>query len=305
MITLRFGGYQPSRSVHTRGLRALAATVGRHAVGELAIEVTENIAASGHKAGDLFELVANGDLDGCYFASSYLTGRVPALAVLDLPFYSPSRAAVFAALDGAGGELLSAAVAARTPYRVLGHWDNGIRHISNRLRPINGPADCAGLRLRTLDSALHQAAFRQVGFIPEFIDVAGLTRAVAEQVVDAQENPLTNMVNFGLQAYHRHVSLTGHLLGIALVLVNRARFDALPRELRGVLTDAMRESEAVQRGLAIEEDAECVAFLAEAGIIPVAQQAIDLRAFQKAVAGVVDAAANTIEPELRRAFFAA
>jgi TRAP-type transport system periplasmic protein len=269
MITLRFGGYQPSRSVHTRGLRALAATVGRHAVGELAIEVTENIAASGHKAGDLFELVANGDLDGCYFASSYLTGRVPALAVLDLPFYSPSRAAVFAALDGAGGELLSAAVAARTPYRVLGHWDNGIRHISNRLRPINGPADCAGLRLRTLDSALHQAAFRQVGFIPEFIDVAGLTRAVAEQVVDAQENPLTNMVNFGLQAYHRHVSLTG------------------------------------QRGLAIEEDAECVAFLAEAGIIPVAQQAIDLRAFQKAVAGVVDAAANTIEPELRRAFFAA
>ena len=39
------------------------------------------------------------------------------------------------------------------------------------------------------------------------------------------------MVNFNLHVHHRHVSLTGHLLGIAPLLVNRARFDALPDEL--------------------------------------------------------------------------
>src|SRR5665213_2371647 len=66
VITLRFGGYQPARSVHSRGLQALAACVARRSAGGLAIEVTENVVANGHKAGDLFELVASGELDGCY-----------------------------------------------------------------------------------------------------------------------------------------------------------------------------------------------------------------------------------------------
>jgi TRAP-type C4-dicarboxylate transport system substrate-binding protein len=305
MITLRFGGYQPMRSVHSRGLHALADGVARRAGGELGIEVTENVVAAGHKAGDLFELVAGGTLDGCYFASSYLAGQVPALGVLDLPFQAGSLAAAFAALDGAGGALLDEAVAGATPYRVLGYWDNGIRHISNGVRPIYAPADCVGLRLRTLDSALHQAAFRALGFRPEFIDVAELAKAVAERRVDAQENPLTNMINFGLQAYHKHVSLTGHLLGVALVLVNRARFDALPAELRGVLTEAVRQSEAVQRGFAAEEDAACLKLLADAGITPVGPEEIDLSAFRAAVAETVDTAARGFAPELRRAFLGA
>ncbi len=299
---MRFGGYQPARSVHSRGLHALAASVARRAPDELAVEVTENVVAAGHKAADLFEMVASGALDGCYFASSYLAGRVPALGVLDLPFQAGARAAAFAALDGAGGALLDAAVAGATPYWVLGYWDNGIRHISNGVRPIYAPGDCLGLRLRTLDSALHQAAFRAAGFRPEFIDVAELAKAVADRRVDAQENPLTNMINFGLQAYHKHVSLTGHLLGVALVLVNRSRFDALPGELRAVLTDAVRESEALQRGYAADEDAGCMALLTEAGIIPVGPDAIDLSAFRAAVSEVVEAAALGFAPEMLRAF---
>jgi C4-dicarboxylate-binding protein DctP len=304
VITLRFGGYQPARSVHTRGLHALAANVAQR-TDALAIEVTENVVAIGRKAADLFTMVASGELDGCYFASSYLAGRVPALGVLDLPFQAASREAAFAALDSTGGALLADAVTATTPYRVLGYWDNGIRHITNGVRPILRPADCAGLSLRTLDSALHQAAFRALGFRPEFIDVAELPKAVADRRVDAQENPLTNMINFSLQAYHPYVSLTGHLLGVALLLVNRDRFDALPDTVRASLTDAVRDSETQQRGFAIAEDADCLTLLAAAGIMPAGPGTIDLAAFRAAVAQTLDAATNGFSPELRRAFLPA
>jgi TRAP-type C4-dicarboxylate transport system substrate-binding protein len=305
MITLRFGGYQPARSVHTRGLHALAARAMHHAPDTLAIEVTDNIVATGHKAADLFTMVANGTLDGCYFASSYLTARVPALGVLDLPFQAASRSDAFAALDGAGGVLLAEAVAAATPYRVLGYWDNGIRHITNGVRPIHHPADCIGLSLRTLDNALHQAAFRALGFRPEFIDVAELPKAVAERRVDAQENPLTNMINFGLQTYHPHVSLTGHLLGVALLLVNRERFDALPGTARTALLQVVHESETIQRGFAAEEDAACLKILDESGITPVGPDAIDLSAFRAVVANTVHAAAHSFPPALRQSFLEA
>ncbi|HME21760.1 MAG TPA: TRAP transporter substrate-binding protein [Acetobacteraceae bacterium] len=283
MLALRFAGYQPARSVHTRALHALRDGVARRANGAFAMTVTDSIVATGRKAADLLTKVASGELDGCYFASSYLAARVPALGVFDQPFQAGSREQVLAALDGDVGAALAEQVAAATEFRVLGWWDNGIRHISNAVRPIRTPADCVGLRLRTLDNAQHQATFRRLGFRPMFIDVADLPRAVAERTVDAQENPLTNLVNFNLQTYHKHVSLTGHLLGIAPLLVNRARYDALPDELGRMLDAAARESETIQRRLAVAEDDACLRLLAEAGVTIIGSDAIDLEGFRAAV----------------------
>ena len=180
MIALHFAGYQPARSVHTRALHALRDSLARRSDGALAITVTDSIVAAGRKAADLLTMVASGELDGCYFASSYLAARVPALDVFDQPFHAGSREEVFAGLDGDAGAALAERVAAATEYRVLGWWDNGIRHISNGVRPIRTPADCVGLRLRTLDNVQHQAAFRRLGFEPMFVDVADLPRAVAD-----------------------------------------------------------------------------------------------------------------------------
>jgi len=91
MVTLRFAGYQPARSVHTRALHSLRDGVARRAGGTLKIEVTDSIISQGRKAADLLAMVERGELDGCYFASSYLTGRVPTLAVFDEPFQGGSR----------------------------------------------------------------------------------------------------------------------------------------------------------------------------------------------------------------------
>jgi TRAP-type C4-dicarboxylate transport system substrate-binding protein len=283
MTALHFAGYQPARSVHTRALHALRDSVASRADGALSITVTDSIVAAGRKAADLRSMVENGDLDGCYFTSSYLAARVPALGAFDQPFQAGARETVFAGLDGDAGPALAERVAAATTYRVLGWWDNGIRHISNAVRPIRSPADCVGLRLRTLDNAQHQAAFRRLGFQPTFIDVADLSRAVAERSIDAQENPLTNLVNFNLHAHHRHVSLTGHLLGIALLLVNRARYDALPDASLRALDAAASESEVHQRALATAEDAECLRLLVAAGVTVIGPDAIDLQGFRTAV----------------------
>jgi C4-dicarboxylate-binding protein DctP len=283
VITLHFAGYQPARSVHTRALHALREGVAQRVGHALCIAVTDSIIAAGHKAADLLRMVANGELDGCYFASSYLARKVPPLAAFDRPFEAGTRQEVFAQLDGKTGAALARAVAAATPYSVLGWWDNGIRHISNAVRPIRTPADCVGLRLRTLDNAQHQAAFRRLGFQPVFIDVADLPRAVADRTVDAQENPLTNMVNFGLHHHHSYVSLTGHLVGIAPLLINRARYDALSGELRQAVAAAAAESAATQRKLAIAEDGGCRQVLLDAGVAVLEFDATDQSKFQIAL----------------------
>jgi C4-dicarboxylate-binding protein DctP len=226
------------------------------------------------------------ELDMCYFSSSYLVARVPSLGLFDRPFRLVDRAGAYAVLDGDAGRQLARDVAAATGFQVLAFWDNGFRHISNARHAIVRPSDCRGLRLRTLHNANHQRLFRALGFEPVVIDVKDLAAAVAEHRVDAQENPLTNLLNFDLHRTHRFVTLTGHLFGVAPVLCNRARFAAWPAEVQTAVNEAMAAATSLQRSLAAEEDEICLAELLADGVDVVRADRIDRAAFVAAVANI-------------------
>jgi TRAP-type C4-dicarboxylate transport system substrate-binding protein len=159
-----------------------------------------------------------------------------------------------------------------------------VRHISTRLRPIRHPGDCRGLSIRTLDNAMYQQVLAAVGFTPVVLDVKDLLRAVETHAVDAQENPLTNTVNFGLHKVHKHLSLTGHFHGVALLLANRAWFDRLAPEMQGAVRAAAADATAAQRQWAIHEDALCLERLKAEGVAIVPAEEIDMAAFRAAVA---------------------
>ncbi len=284
---LRVGGYQPDTSVHTRAMRHLTqALAGRPGRG-WSIEWHGDVTAEGRRAADLLAMVEEGTLDLCYFASSYLADRVPSLGVFDLPFVISDRSELQGRLDGPLGARLASDVASASGYHVLGFWDNGFRHVSNRLRPIRSVEDCRGLRLRILDNELHRRIFASFGFEPVVVDVKHLVAAIASHEVDAQENPLTNFVNFGLHRLHPHLGLTSHLAGIALLLANRSWFDRLPADARTALEAATRQATAKQRALAAAEDERCLALVRRAGVSVVPPAEIDRAGFRQAASAVV------------------
>jgi len=281
--TLRIAGYQAETSILTRALRQLAAAVPG---ANWQVEVIPSVTERGYRATDLLTMVEEGKIEVCYFASSYLTGRVASLAELDRPFSGVDRTRIYAELDGDLGTRLTAAVAGHTGYRVLGFWDNGYRHISNRLRPIRSPQDCRGMRIRTLDNAIYQKVLEAIGFTPVVIDVKDLVRTVETHQVDAQENPLTNTVNFGLHRTHKHLSLTSHFHGVALLLANRTWFEALAPPMQADLLAAAAKATTAQRQFAIAEDDQCLEQLRREGVTVVAAEEIDLAAFRALVAGL-------------------
>ncbi|KUP94519.1 TRAP transporter substrate-binding protein [Tritonibacter horizontis] len=278
-----FGGYQGPASVHTRGAEVFAAALTRITDGDATVELRPNITAEGHKAADLLTLVEQGDIHGCYFSSSYMAGRVASLALFDMPFAAPKRDALFTRLDGDLGVYIADDVARQTGFAVLGYWDNGLRHISAR-RALTGPDDCKGLSLRTLASEDHQRAFRALGFDPRVIDVKDLPTAVASGEVDAQENPLTNIYNFGLHRAQPEITLTGHLQGVAPVWFHRATLESWPADLRQAIRDAITEASIAQRGFALEDDSSCTQALRADGARLHSPSDAQIRAFRDAVA---------------------
>jgi C4-dicarboxylate-binding protein DctP len=281
-IKIRLAGYQPQRSILSQALRELAGSIAQRAGESVEISLTENVTAAGKRADALLAMTEGDDLDICYFSSSYLAARVPALELFDRPFVFAERSAAYAELDSATGQVIRDEVARATGFQVLGFWDNGFRHISNARRPIRSPADCAGLRIRTVNNATHQAFFRKLGFEPVFIDIKDMVQAVADGTVDAQENPLTNIVNFELQRYHRFISLTSHIFGVAFLLINRERFDRWPPEIQAAVQAAAAVATAAQRMAAATEDDACHRRLASDGVEIIPASGIDRAAFRRA-----------------------
>jgi C4-dicarboxylate-binding protein DctP len=259
--TIRLAGYQGDRSVHSRAMHVLCDALKGDGID---VQFEQNIVVKGHKASELLSRTENGTIDGCYFSSSYLAARAPNLGLFDQHFVIPSRQHAWALLDGELGARLAVEVAQRAGFEILGYWDNGVRHISART-PIRSPEDCKGLAIRTLANDDHQRVFRSLGFEPTTIDVRDLPAAVAQFRVDAQENPLTNTYNFGIHNTHRHITLTGHLYGVAPLLFNKQSVHAWSAATRRAVDNAIAHATAEQRRMAQEDDVVCAKMLQEEG----------------------------------------
>ncbi len=263
-VKISLGGYQPPDCVHNRAAEILGKELTDRLGDGVAYELDGNMTAStGIKAMDLLELVESGKLTMCYFSGSYLADRVQEIGIFDLPFVVQSREQAYAALDGEMGALLKEQFLAKTGFRILAFWDNGFRHFSNAVRSIRAPEDCGGMKMRSMNSALHQQFFRLLGFEPTFVDVRDLVNAVHTREIDAQENPLTNTYRFGMHETHKHITLSGHFFGVSLLLVNNEMYQSWSEEVRAALDEAVAVATKAQREFAADEDVEMMAALAE------------------------------------------
>lgn len=299
---LHVAGYQGHTSILTEGLTSLIACLQKEGWGS-EIAWTPNVTDHFEKATDLFASIENGSRHIGYMASGYLSARVPELEVLELPFTIANRESALHALDNRAGDILVKAVRQKTGFHVLGFWDNGFRHISNSVHPIQQPRDAVGLKIRTLDSALYRETLDAVGFHALTSDVKDLVIWIKQNIVQAQENPLTNYMGFELWKYHPYVSLTHHFYGVLLVVCPLTWYDSLnPRE-REMLAQAVSTSTALQRQLAATQDATNLVRMQEKGIQVLPQSSLDMGAFHKCVEATNLLARSRLSTELFKAYF--
>ena len=208
---LRIAGYQGPSSILTRGLACFVETLTKTGW-KSAIDWVPNVTDKQEKAADLFTSIETGTRHVGYMASGYLSARVPELEVLELPFSVEDRVTALAALDHLAGDILKQSIRQRTGFHVLGFWDNGFRHISNSVRPIQHPNDTVGIKIRTLDSALYRATLDAIGFQALTSDVKDLVSWIAQDIVQAQENPLTTIEAKKFYEVQKAIMLTGHIV---------------------------------------------------------------------------------------------
>jgi TRAP-type transport system periplasmic protein len=255
-IQIRMGGYGPPSTGFSKSLKLIGDKLEAQFGRDVVVEYVFNIMDHGHKAEDILTLVENGEMTLGYQSSSYLTDRVPELGFVDLPFLFSSNAQARAAMDGALGQFLARKTEERINYRILGWFENGFRHISNRLRPIHLPADMKGMKIRVLPSEIHRRTFDLLGAVAIRMDLTEAIAMIKAGTLDAQENPLANTVTYGVHKFHKFHTLSYHFYISRPIFLHRPSFEGWPESLRSAMQTAVNEAVTYQRKLAVEEHDE-------------------------------------------------
>src|SRR5262249_27871011 len=145
-------------------------------------------------------------------------------------------------IDGALGAMLARKIEEKVNYRILGFFENGFRHVSNRVRPVRTPKDLAGQRIRVLPSRVQARTFELLGAVPMRLDLTEVIPSIERGAIDAQENPLSNTVTYGIHKLHHFHTLTNHFYISRPIFLHRPTFDAWPAELQDAMKHAVKDT---------------------------------------------------------------
>jgi len=116
--------------------------------------------------------------------------------------------------------------------RLLAYWENGFRHVTNNVRPINKPDDLRGMKLRIPRGVWRQKMFQAYGANPTPMAFAEVFSALQTGVMDAQENPLAQIWGAKFHEVQRYLSLTGHVYTPAYPTAGERWWQTVPAEIR-------------------------------------------------------------------------
>jgi tripartite ATP-independent transporter DctP family solute receptor len=184
---------------------------------------------------DVLAQVRSGAVEFMTLDGGILQGVVPVAAIQGVGFAFKDSADAFRALDGPLGNYIRAEIEAAGLYVHPKMWENGMRQITTSVKPIHGPDDLVGLKIRTPAGALWVDLFRALGAAPVAINFAETYTALQTRTVDAEENPFAVVDTAKLYEVQKYLSVTNHMWSAYHVLGNRDAWAALPSDIRSIV----------------------------------------------------------------------
>jgi tripartite ATP-independent transporter DctP family solute receptor len=223
--------------------------------------------------------------------STIMSSQVDEFGLFEMPYLVRDREHMRAIeADVVWSDLAPLAEAAG--YRIVAVWENGFRHVTNNRQPIETPADLEGVKLRTPSGVWRLKLFQAFGANPTPMALSEVFIGLQTGVIDGQENPLAQIWGSKLYEVQEYLSLTGHVYTPAYVVSAPAWWDGLPPEVRDILGEEARATQAYVHETAARLDSELLDRIRESGV---AVNEPDRDAFLEASAALYTEYASTVE----------
>ena len=187
------------------------------------------------------------------------------LNVVSLPFLFDSFDDVDAKLDGDGGKAVGEVVESMGLH-LLGIGENGFRHPTNSVRPIESLADMQGLKLRVAGSELLNREYALWGANWANANWSEVYTGLQTGTYDGQENPLPTADGASIAEVQKYVTYWTGVYDCIFFTMNGELYDSLSPELQKIVDECGQKAAQNQRKLEREQDQIVLQKWADAGV---------------------------------------
>ena len=179
---------------------------------------------------DVLGQLRSGGVEFFTLSGLILSTLVPSSSISGVGFAFPNYDTVWKAMDGELGAWIRAQILKKDLVAMDKIWDNGFRQTTSSTKPINGPDDFKGFKIRVPVSPLWTSMFKAFDAAPASINFAEVYSALQTKVVEGEENPLAIISTAKLYEVQKYCSLTNHMWDGFWFLMNRRAWAALDRK---------------------------------------------------------------------------
>lgn len=246
-----------------RGLEYFGRELDTLTDGRIRVEVYPNSSLGNER--EVIELTILGAVEMVSPSNAPLATFVPELMVFELPYLFRDRDHMVTVLDGPVGQSFTEPLR-RRGLRLLGYFDLGYRHLMTRDRVVGSIDDMAGLKIRTMENALHLRAFEAFGASPLPMAYGEVYTALEQGVIDGAEAARTNYRAKRFYEVAPHWSEIGWMYIVSPLVMSERFYDGLSDADRRAVHEAARKATVWERREYRRQEEEARADLLAAGI---------------------------------------
>jgi tripartite ATP-independent transporter DctP family solute receptor len=190
---------------------------------------------------DTIEQVRSGVIDLNRVSMAPWNSLVPLTMIPSLPYLFRSPAHARAVMAGPIGEEIGAGFEQHGVV-IIAYYDGGARSFYNSQRPINSPADMAGLKLRVIQSDVFVDMVGALGATATPMPYGEVYSSIQTGVVDGAENNFPSYDTAKHFEVAKYYSLDEHTIVPEVFVMSKTAWDKLTPEDQEIFKQAGRES---------------------------------------------------------------
>jgi tripartite ATP-independent transporter DctP family solute receptor len=243
----------------------------------------------------MLDAVMLGTLDICKTSTGVISAVVPEFGVFDLPYVFRDLNHMMATVRSKVGQDLAAKLEARN-VKVLFWMEQGTRSFYTTSKQVRTPSDLKGMKIRTIAAPVMVDTINALGATATPMGFGDLYLGLKSGVVDGAENAPDAIWYAKHHEVAKYFTVTNHFRTPVVVVMNKAKFDALPREYQEIVMTTARETQDWAGSLYSQVSSALMASLKKAGMTVIDA---DEQAFRKAVEPVYAKHAEKFAAQLK------
>jgi tripartite ATP-independent transporter DctP family solute receptor len=259
---LKFAHHMPKNSVVHKAAERFAKEIEKKTNSKVKITIFPNQEfGNSHQ---MLELSRLGHIDILLTATAKISVAMPSMQYADLAFLFPTQEDAYSLLDGKVGDMLLKDL---NQIDLLGvtFWDGGYKNLTSN-RPLTKLQDFKDLKVRVMKSRIIMEQFSALNAKPITIDFHATKQALSDEVVDAQENPLSEIVTMGFYKVQSDITLSNHSYLPYVLTFSKKSFSKLPLDIQNILIQTAKKITPWERQQIKNEDNKSLNIIKKEGL---------------------------------------